>query len=518
MATRHKQQLGSYLSRHKNASVTPQTSADSKSGERKSKPRSSNRPSLSQRSATSSGGDRCRLPLIQRTTQLTGKTANLDGFLPDEILLKIFLYLDVVSLLQASQVSKRWCALARDDSLWKKIAQRYAGAEKPNNSKGATNPNTAEKSQSFLTQWRNVCIARCAKWRNQRALKMVKKTRLSPFTGLPRDTEKALKESGVTYQLSLVDTYGKECCTESSRVTYHKSSLGVTWHSFNFLPVIRVRRLRILAVCPLFYNEDGKAIKGSPYQRSLLWEGEMRLSEWTTEQHCLGEDDLVVLHKLPGDLLLATWKADGEMAFMAAGLHYDQLVQRCLLGTPTQCHTLQPREIIPDDIDNSYGLHDYSATIEFRSLRQSMWSQQFPGLHCRRHDLALGAAHFTLVHHDSTVDHTPLERSFSLPWRTELFKGNVQNAAWLDVTVLDERGEVFYASSSPVNADKPSVKGADLEYEEREHVLMKYEGDRASVHMQVGKLDYGKAFVRYLDLQVKASAINEWFGTKYLTP
>jgi hypothetical protein len=31
-------------------------------------------------------------------------------------------------------------------------------------------------------------------------------------------------------------------------------------------------------------------------------------------------------------------------------------------------------------------------------------------------------------------------------------------------------------------------------------------------------LDYGKAFVRHLELLVKASAINEWFGTKYLTP
>ena len=71
------------------------------------------------------------------------------------------------------------------------------------------------------------------------------------------------------------------------------------------------------------------------------------------------------------------------------------------------------------------GLHDYRATIELRTFHQTLWSQQFSGLHCRRHDLALGAARFTLIRHDCTVDHTPLEKSLSLPWRTELFKGSV---------------------------------------------------------------------------------------------
>ena len=70
------------------------------------------------------------------------------------------------------------------------------------------------------------------------------------------------RESGVTYQLSLVDTYGKECCTESSKVTLHKSSVGVTWHSLNFLRLNQVRRLRILAVCPLFYNDRGTVVRG----------------------------------------------------------------------------------------------------------------------------------------------------------------------------------------------------------------------------------------------------------------
>ena len=72
------------------------------------------------------------------------------------------------------------------------------------------------------------------------------------------------------------------------------------------------------------------------------------------------------------------------------------------------------------------GLHDYRATVELRTFHQTMWSQQFPGLHCRRHDIALGAARFTLIRHDSIVDHTPLEKSLSLPWRTELFKGKVE--------------------------------------------------------------------------------------------
>ena len=34
----------------------------------------------------------------------------------------------------------------------------------------------------------------------------------------------------------------------------------------------------------------------------------MRLSEWTTEKSALAADDQVTMYKLPGDLLLATWK------------------------------------------------------------------------------------------------------------------------------------------------------------------------------------------------------------------
>ncbi|XP_076470133.1 F-box only protein 15-like [Babylonia areolata] len=519
MATRHKQQLADYLSRHKNGPIRTSTESSKNSASQPAADKQGNKKTAAAKlSSPVTTPARVRSQMTQGGTRYkTSKSSTHDGNLPDELLLNIFTYLDVVSLLQASQVCRRWRDVSQDNSLWQRMAHKYANRGKTTKD-ASTVTKAAENSPSFSTQWRDVCIARCAAWRNARALKLVKGSRLNPFTGLPKETERVLKETGITFQLSLVDSYGKEWCTESSKVTRHKSSAAVVWHSLSFLPLPQVRRLRILAVCPLFYNDAGVVVKGSPYQRSLLWETNIRLSEWTTEKHLFTADDQVRLYHLPGDLLLATWKADGEIAFFAAGIHYNQLVQRCVLGNATRCYETPAHKVIPDDIDSTYGLHDYKATVELRSLHQSLWSQQFSALHCPKPSAPCRELVFTLVRHGSIVDHTPLEKQLCLTWRTELFKGSVENMAWLDVTVLDERGEVFLTVSSPVKAHKPFVQGSDFEYEDSDHLCVVYEGDRASVHLQIGKTSPGKAFMRHLELRIKTSAVNEWFGTKYPTP
>ena len=45
--------------------------------------------------------------------------------LPDEVLLRIFYFLDVESLLRCSQVSKRIRKLCHDNSLWQKCDVEY---------------------------------------------------------------------------------------------------------------------------------------------------------------------------------------------------------------------------------------------------------------------------------------------------------------------------------------------------------------------------------------------------------
>ena len=46
----------------------------------------------------------------------------------------------------------------------------------------------------------------------------------------------------------------------------------------------------------------------SPYQRSLLWEGEVRLSDHIKGDNLLSSDDQVELYRIPGDVLVAVWK------------------------------------------------------------------------------------------------------------------------------------------------------------------------------------------------------------------
>lgn len=57
----------------------------------------------------------------QRTYIDTGDDAEITQKLPREILLRIFSYLDVISLCRCAQVNKHWNVYALDGSNWQKI-------------------------------------------------------------------------------------------------------------------------------------------------------------------------------------------------------------------------------------------------------------------------------------------------------------------------------------------------------------------------------------------------------------
>lgn len=58
---------------------------------------------------------------FQLTKVFTDDDAPINKKLPKELLLRIFSYLDVVSLCRCAQVSKTWNVLALDGSNWQRI-------------------------------------------------------------------------------------------------------------------------------------------------------------------------------------------------------------------------------------------------------------------------------------------------------------------------------------------------------------------------------------------------------------
>ena len=76
-----------------------------------------------------------------------------------------------------------------------------------------------------------------------------------------------------------------------------------------------------------------------------------------------------ILTRLP----ILTCQADGEIAFFVAGLHYHHLVQRCLLGRPTECYVPQPHKVIPDDIDSAYGQDAVSLLVNYWCFAEAVW-------------------------------------------------------------------------------------------------------------------------------------------------
>ncbi|XP_025076349.1 F-box only protein 15-like isoform X2 [Pomacea canaliculata] len=425
--------------------------------------------------------------------------------LPQETVLKIFTYLDVQSLMNASCVNKQWSAVASDNLLWQDIYKRYI-SHSEHNSKPAVQSESPQKLSA--SYWKNICMTRCCERRNKITFGKLKK--LNPYTGLPSQTEAAVRQGRIMYKLCLVDKMNAEHISEASDMYWHQMATCVCWCRLDFLPVQKVHCIRLLASSPLIFGADG-----SPYHCSLVWEENLHLSRYIKENQVWASDDLINLYWLPGNLLLGTWKADSEIAFLMVGLHYDKLLHRSLLGTALACYKGKKHKPVPDDVDPTYGLHGYQVTLELHNTQQSLWSQQFRNLHGHLEDGVIDRVIFTLVRHDCTTDHTPLYGKIALPWRTELFKGRVKMVAWLDLTVLDERGDVFDVFSSPVCVQKSSIKGPDFEYGEDHQLTIRHSSDRTTMNMQLGQLHDGRMFVRHLELSLALSAVNDWFGTKY---
>ncbi|XP_048741476.2 F-box only protein 15-like isoform X2 [Ostrea edulis] len=431
--------------------------------------------------------------------------------IPGEILMKIFMYLSPQDLILASQVSKTWHSLANDNALWRPIYKKYIG----NKSSGSER----EVKSRSIEGMKQDCMTRCIQQRNKRVFKHLRK-RKSPYTGLQesKEVEQALRTAGMTFELVMIDSDGKEHTLGHQDVFYHAMSVSIRWFALEMTPVNKIKEFCLYSRNPLFYNHaTGKPVKNGPYQRSLLLTQDFKWSD--SKGRITGGDELISLYSLPHGLTIAMYKGDElELAFVSYGLSLDSLVQRCIHGTPDLPYTISENKCLDPGMSSKHGLLGYQLTVQLRSMRKAHWDEQFRNIDCKDGNMEGGYAIFTVVRPDQRLK-ISLE-DFIYPWKTDAFKGKVKDVAVLDLTMLDEENMVFWTTSSLVKIErnKEISKMFDFDYRYDGITSIEYADNTGKLFLQICKMDTGEFFITNLTVSLSLEAIDDRFGTKYKSP
>ncbi|XP_068049679.1 F-box only protein 15 isoform X4 [Anomalospiza imberbis] len=366
--------------------------------------------------------------------------------MPSEMLLKIFSYLDAVSLLAVGCVNKHFFELANDNGIWLKL---YSSSLHPKW--------TIWKMKSKQTEtlslgcvalhdkkpgyWKKEYISKQTSAFKTRVMRLVKF--LDPYTGLPCKNKEAMKP----------------------------------------------RRFSLIA--------------------------EYHLANLTENSVVVGADELVQLFSLSPGLLVGIWKEKNAMAFVMANLHYNQLLERSILGSATVQYAPPPNKPLLDDIDSEYGLHDYSLHLDLHGRNCMYLCGSFKYLFCKKRDIENGYLRLRVVNLKDNRKHLPIIGTLGICWETDVFKGNVKDCFVMDLTLLDETGRPFWCFSAPVHMEL-STKSSGL-YDYMGHIYTAdYADSEGKVCVEFVWLEETKEYIIVsLVLYVSTKKVNSWYGTNY---
>lgn len=195
-----------------------------------------------------------------------------------------------------------------------------------------------------------------------------------------------------------------------------------------------------------------------------------------------------------GRILLGLWQ-DGSVAGLLIGVHHVQVLKPFFGDSSRAAWELLAGKPDADDIDRSVGLHDYTVQLTLRGTRAECFQQTFykiaalkgqaialvqpapsdfivfqthaqecrlggGGSHKAKEQPATKVAQFEVVSAHKSGDrvaHT-CTRPLQIAFRTPAFKSVIADLFFLDVTVFDEHGKVFWAvsSASTLSTTQPS--------------------------------------------------------------
>ncbi|XP_059501995.1 F-box only protein 15 isoform X2 [Stegostoma tigrinum] len=356
--------------------------------------------------------------------------------LPWEVLLQIFSYLDISSLLCTGCVSKSFYQIANDNLIWHRIYCRYftykRKAWKPKGVDIATEKLSRISIQDYPTGfWKKEYICKYAGLGTRGVGQLLKP--INRYTGLPSKYQEAVKALGITWIIVLREKNGKEHVKEQSKAYFNETSATLCWNSTVWPSLSSLKALCVYGVTPLFRPSKTPALNG-PRRRSLLVEYSLtNLEELST---CVGGDQLIKLQCLYPGMLLGCWQEDGELAVIIASFHFHQLIEKSTLGSVTCQYPSPPHEPMLDDIDPEYGLHGYHCHIALHNGRGSFMSGSFHNIICRKEFIQNGFLRITVISSKKESQHSTITGNLYLPWNTEFLKGNIQPLILLTMDCL----------------------------------------------------------------------------------
>nr|XP_012423461.1 PREDICTED: F-box only protein 15 [Odobenus rosmarus divergens] len=433
--------------------------------------------------------------------------------MPSEILLKIFSYLDAVTLLCAGCVNRRFYHLANDNFIWIRI---YSTAFSPKRSNWKVNSaETTAVSMNLLSvedkeagYWKKEYITK-QRTSVKAALAQVLQP-VNPYTGLPVKTKEALRISGLGWVIILKEKNGKEYIMEHVDLSINDSSVTIMWYGKNWPQLATLSTLDLCGVMPVFMDRSKTPSKNGPRWHSLI--AKYNLSN-LTESTMIGWDRLIRIFCLHPGLLVGLWKREEELAFVMANLHFHHLVEKSTLGSATVPYELPPHTPLLDD-NPECGLHGYQLHVDMHSAGIFYMCGTFRSLFTKKGSIENGYVKLVVISFKNNTEHLPLIGKVGLSWRTDVFDGCIKSCSIMDVTLLDEYGKPFWCFSSPVcmrssgPSDGPNFLGHTY--------YVDYVDSEGKVHMELVWIkETEEYFIVSLVLYLRIAKINHWFGTTY---
>ncbi|XP_077916295.1 F-box only protein 15 isoform X1 [Halichoerus grypus] len=371
-------------------------------------------------------GGRCEQPSTMHPVSLER--------MPSEILLKIFSYLDAVTLLCAGCVNRRFYHLANDNFIWIRI---YSTAFSPKRSNWKVNSaeTTAVSMNSLSVEdkeagyWKKEYITK-QRASVKAALAQVLQP-VNPYTGLPVKTKEALRISGLGWVIILKEKNGKEYIMEHIDLSINDSSVTIMWYGKNWPQLATLSTLDLCGVTPVFMDRSKTPSKNGPRWHSLI--AKYNLSN-LTESTMIGWDRLIRIFCLHPGLLVGLWKREEELAFVMANLHFHHLVEKSTLGSATVPYELPPHTPLLDD-NPEYGLHGYQLHVDMHSGGVFYMCGTFRSLFTKKGSIENGYVKLVVISFKNNTEHLPLIGKVGLSWRTDVFDGCIKSDCGLKYIV-----------------------------------------------------------------------------------
>ncbi|XP_041832874.1 F-box only protein 15-like isoform X2 [Melanotaenia boesemani] len=426
--------------------------------------------------------------------------------LPSEVLIKILSYLDVSSLFCIGHVSRLFRQLANDDILWQKIYLSEFGGWKPKSVNDVVvmdDPREVEKQSTG--RWKMMYLRNMAEHGTKMWRKYLRD--ISPYTALPRQTERVLRNLNVSWELTLCNNWGQRSTLEQSRVYFFESSVIVRWNGGSFLKYHHISSIQLYGV--------RKEAPKSPEARKPRWRSLMlKVDTKTCPQSFIGNDGLIKAFLLPPGVIIGIWRGQNSVAFIMVSLHFHRLVEKSVLGSPT-CPYAEPVDLLPaGDSDPELGLHGYSLHFVLHNTSTEIMSRYFGQLSSRIVQIERRLVELRVINRTNLSQHRSLSGSIKLPWKSEDLEGAIENCCIMTLTLLDEFQKPFWCVSSPVCITM-TKKVLSRDYK-GDHFLMEYQNPDGEVKMMLVWLKEQKQFFLFsLTVYVTVANVNKRFSREY---